>query len=453
MNLDLSKLLEPQREHAVKLLNSLYVNGVAADLSDTGTGKTYSACWIALQMRVPVLILCPKIMIRTWENTLKYFGIKGSVINYDKMIRGTTPYMRYVVDIPTKSEHYDFKMPTNSLVIMDECHKCKALYSKNALLMKALKDHKYKMLLMSATAATNPLEMRSFGYVTGLHSYTTFPSWVKSMGAFINQSGHYEIDSECNEVVKKMSEIHNVLFNELKVAGRMCREMFGKIFPKNTVNVDPINMGNNTSKIESVYLNMEAELARLEERASNYSSHHFAVMMRARRKVELLKVPTMIEYAVDLYEQNISPVLFVNFNETVSAIKERLMSINGLSKKIGYIIGNQTEKQRSRDVEMFQSDEKRIMLVNLRAGNAGISLHDLNGKFPRYSIISPSFSAIDIKQSMGRIHRAEAKTPTVQNIMFAAKTVEERACVRVSSKLTNLSMLNDNDISPDFYIR
>ena len=38
MNVDL--LLSPQREHAVNLLNSLYVNGVASDQSETGTGKT-----------------------------------------------------------------------------------------------------------------------------------------------------------------------------------------------------------------------------------------------------------------------------------------------------------------------------------------------------------------------------------------------------------------------------
>jgi superfamily II DNA or RNA helicase len=226
----------------------------------------------------------------------------------------------------------------------------------------------------------------------------------------------------------------------------MVRESFGDIFPKNKVNTDPVSMGRETKGIDMVYNQMEAELARLEERAGNYSSHHFAVMMEARRKVELLKVPTMIEHLKSMYENNISPVLFVNFNETVSAIKNRLGSLLDVT---GYIVGSQTDKQRKRDIDQFNSDDKRIMLVNLRAGNAGISLHDLNGKYPRHSIISPSFSAIDIKQAMGRIHRAEAKTPTVQNIMFAANTIEERACKRVASKLNNLSMLNDHDLTPD----
>ena len=57
MKIDQSQLLEPQREHAMKLLNSLYMNGVAADLSETGTGKTYTSCWIAKQMNRPISYL------------------------------------------------------------------------------------------------------------------------------------------------------------------------------------------------------------------------------------------------------------------------------------------------------------------------------------------------------------------------------------------------------------
>jgi hypothetical protein len=96
---------------------------------------------------------------------------------------------------------------------------------------------------------------------------------------------------------------------------------------------------------------------------------------------------------------------------------------------------------------MFQSDEKRIMLVNLAAGNAGVSLHDLNGNHPRVSIVSPSFSAINMLQALGRIHRAEAKTPCVQKVFFAADTIEENCCRRVQDKLNNLEALNDGDLT------
>jgi hypothetical protein len=87
------------------------------------------------------------------------------------------------------------------------------------------------------------------------------------------------------------------------------------------------------------------------------------------------------------------------------------------------------------------------MIANLAAGNAGVSLHDLIGNHPRGSIISPSYSAINLLQALGRCHRAEGKTTVIQKILFAAGTIEEEACKRVQSKLQNLDALNDGDLT------
>lgn len=50
-------------------------------------------------------------------------------------------------------------------------------------------------------------------------------------------------------------------------------------------------------------------------------------------------------------------------------------------------------------------------------------------------------------QALGRIHRAEGKTPCVQKVLFAANTIEEDACRRVQAKLNNLESLNDGDLT------
>ena len=76
----------------------------------------------------------------------------------------------------------------------------------------------------------------------------------------------------------------------------------------------------------------------------------------------------------------------------------------------------------------------------------------LTGEFPRHSIISPSYSAINLVQALGRIHRAEGKTPCIQKIVFAAGTIEERCCQRVQAKLDNLDLLNDGDLIGDVSI-
>ena len=45
---------------------------------------------------------------------------------------------------------------------------------------------------------------------------------------------------------------------------------------------------------------------------------------------------------------------------------------------------------------------------------------------PRMSIISPSWSGQEMRQTLGRIHRAGSKTPAIQKIVYVAQTYEEQ---------------------------
>jgi len=446
MNVEL--LLPPQREHDVNLLNSLYINGVACDQSETGTGKSYVAAWIAKNLNSPVVIVCPKIMIPAWTKVLSYFGIKAHcLINYEKLIRGNTEHLSFKDGKDNGPSDYTINFPKNSLVILDEVHKCKSATSKNSDFLIKLKMDGYKSLLLSATSATNPLEMKAFGFATTLHNLTSYRQFITDSGAYVGRYGGFQIDLQSQKTVEAMSNIHDKLFNLYKVSSRMTRKMFDKIFPDNHIMAECFDMGTNTDKINKVYQQMESELAALEESSVNYSQHHFAIMTKARRMAELLKVPTMVEMIEDWYDEGISPVVFVNFTDTVEAIEKQLAKNRKFDGKIARIVGGQSDKVRQKDIELFQSDNKRIMIANLAAGNAGVSLHDLNGNFARGAIISPSYSAINLLQALGRIHRAEGKTKCIQKVMFAAGTIEEDACKRVQSKLNNLECLNDGDLT------
>jgi len=448
MNFDFSKLLAPQKDHVMTLINSLYINGVASDLSETGTGKTYSACWIAKHFNSPVVVVCPKVVISNWTKVLAEFGIKAHVvINYEKLTRGNTEHLSFKNGNDNTPEDYQIKFPANALVIIDECHKCKGWNSKNSDFLIALKNNNYKLLMLSATSATNPLEMKSFGFATTLHNLVNYRNFITGAGAYTSRFGGFQIDIGSRRSIEAMGDIHDKLFNVYKIASRMTRKMFDKIFPDNHIMAECFDMGSNTDKINKAYALMEAELADLEESSSNYSQHHFAIMTKARRTTELLKVPTMVEMIEDWFDEGISPVVFVNFTDTVEAIEKQLAKNRKFDGKIAKIVGGQTAKGRATDIDGFQADTKRIMIANLAAGNAGVNLHDLNGNFPRASIVSPSFSAINMLQALGRIHRAEGKTKCLQKVMFAAGTIEQDACKKVQSKLNNLEALNDGDLT------
>ena len=459
MNLNFNGLLEPQKNHATKLLNSLHMNGFAFDASPTGTGKTYCASWIAKNYGSSVVVLCPKSVQKNWFDTLKSFGIDNPIVmTIEKLVRGKTEYYTFgpLMDYFSrsakqywKSSDINVNFPSNSLVIMDEVHKCKGKYSLNAESLIAIKNAGHKLLMLSASAATNVTEMKAFGYVTALHNGLGFNNFCKDNGVDFNRFGVATWDANLKKCKEGMVRIHNTLFDTLGCASRMNRKDFGDIFPDNQVIADGFDIGSNTDKLKEVYNDMEAELSQLDESSMQYSEHHFAIIMKARRQSELVKVPAMVSWIEDMYDEGVSPVVFINFRETLEAIQKRLDN-SKYSGKIAKIVGGQTQKQRDNEIEQFQSDTKRICLVMIAAGAAGVSLHDLIGNYPRHTLINPSFSAINILQSLGRCHRANGKTPVIQRFFFAnGVTIEERMRQRVDLRLTNLDSLNDGDLSLD----
>ena len=80
-----------------------------------------------------------------------------------------------------------------------------------------------------------------------------------------------------------------------------------------------------------------------------------------------------------------------------------------------------------------------------RAGGESISLHDKVG-IPRRSIISPTWSAQDLRQALGRIHRSGGVSPVIQKILYAGGTVEDRVMAVVRRKLAHLDQITDTDL-------
>ena len=447
MNVEL--LLPPQREHAVNMLNSLYINGVACDQSETGTGKTYVAAWIAKNLNSPVVIVCPKVVIPSWTKVLSYFGIKAHcLINYEKLIRGNTEHLSFKDGKDNSASDYIINFPKNSLVILDEVHKCKGQKSLAGECLIALKNAGYKLLMLSASAATNVTEMKAFGYATLLHSGYGYFDFCKDNGVDFNRFGAMTWDADARKCKDGMLRIHNTLYSTVNCASRMNRKDFGDIFPDNQVIADSFDLGSNTSKLKSVYAEMEYELMNLEEDSKEYSEHVFAIIMKARRNSEILKVPSMVNWIIDMYREGVSPVVFVNFTETLEAIEKRLIESGEFTGKISKIVGGQSPKIRNNEIENFQKDITRVCLVMIPAGAASVSLHDLNGNYPRHTLINPSYSAINTLQSLGRCHRANGKTPVIQRFFFAEGVeIEERMRQRVNLRLTNLDCLNDGDFA------
>ena len=456
-NINTKGLLEPQIPHVKKLVDSLYLNGHAVDMSDTGTGKMFCASAVARELNVPSIVIAPKSIIPQWKSVIKLFDIKPlEVINYEKLVRGNTKWMKWkrmenpeyapsvrsrkkpMTDVPV------FNLPPHALVIVDEAHKCKGVDTSNSWMLIALKLQGFKVLISSATAAASPLDMKAFGFVTNMHSLYNYSNFCLQFGA--EWTGRFgTMTWNADKQSAKMREAHDYLQNITSCASRLTVDMFGDLFPQSQIVAEAFSLGANEKKLQKVYEDMEYEIARLEERAENYSQHIFAIMMRARRLAELVKVPLFVEMIKDLYDEKKSVVIFVNFEDTASGIHKRLIKMID-PDQIGFIVGGQSDKVRQADIDAFNADKKRVLIVNIAAGGTGISLHDLNGNYPRASIVSPTWSAFSMKQALGRIYRTGAKSRVYQRIVYGAGCIEESICKRVQEKLNNLDTLNDGDV-------
>ena len=86
-----------------------------------------------------------------------------------------------------------------------------------------------------------------------------------------------------------------------------------------------------------------------------------------------------------------------------------------------------------------------VLLNNIAAGGASVSLQDLTGEYPRISYIFPTDSPVKFGQAPGRIDRQGGKTPTIQWIPCVAGSLSERMVGATTKKMLQLNALNDGN--------
>ena len=112
----------------------------------------------------------------------------------------------------------------------------------------------------------------------------------------------------------------------------------------------------------------------------------------------------------------------------------------------GAIYGGQKESERNGMIDAFQQNRTHVIIGMMQACGVALSLHDTRHERPRVSLISPSYSASELLQALGRIRRVGG-THATQRIVLAAGSVEERVAKAVNGKIDNIGALTDADLS------
>jgi hypothetical protein len=435
--------LRPWQVEAVgKLCAAIEKWSCAIDGSDLGVGKTYQACGVARELNMDILVVCPKAVMESWRRVIRnHFKMNSKlvgVINYESLRQGksSSNIASYVKKRETRRNEFIWKIPKSTLIVWDESQKLKNPKTKNSETCLAALKQGYKMLFCSATNATNPLELKTVGMSIGLfENNKQYYDWLYRHGVSKGRFG-----MQFNGSKDILNKLHKDIFVNRGV--RLSRDTIPN-FPETQLDAECFDLEqDSTNKINQIYAEMQKELTVLNKKIKTEGKDNtskLTAMLRARQKVELLKVPIFTELIEDALESNMSVVVFLNFDASINALADRFNT-----KCI--IRGENTDIERQQHVDDFQSDKERLIIVNIQSGGAGLSLHDINGNHPRLSLISPAYSAVLMRQATGRVWRDGGKSKSIQKIVFVSNTVEEEVCEKVKIKLENLDTLNDGDL-------
>lgn len=415
------KLLPYQLDHVKSLYETLKNHKRALDASDTGTGKTYTTVALCKLLNLRPFIICPKSVISTWTKVLSHFDYDEGdyeLMNYEQVANKNTD--AYSID---KDESGNYRWNFNSLIhndyeylfIYDEAHKCKNKDTINAKILYSLSKRDVSIILLSATVVDKPLYFVIIGIVLKL--YDTYDDGIMWLSNLCNRKSKHPL-----------LPVHDIIFPEY--ASRMCVDDLQDIFKNNVIETEGIEMDN--------YYDIERQYMKINKLMENNNPTNLGTIQKIRMHIEFLKVDTFVKMTLNYLKENKSVVIFVNFTNTLKELARKL-NTNCM------VYGQQTVEERSKHINEFCSDESRVIICNIQSGGAGISLHDTRGIYPRVSLISPTWSAQDLLQVLGRIHRATGKTDSLQRIVFCKKTVEEGVGAVIKEKINNIRVFNDGE--------
>lgn len=491
--IDSKGLLWYQVEPAQQLLRALTENGAALDASDMGVGKTYMAGAVLRAINDPTLVVCPRVSVASWERMGQHLGTSFDVRHYEALRGGTSPY-GYWQNPPPKVRPKGFSckrcqrkwlegddpgqcpyppptggphdVVTKSLphnygpfrwhegirtLVFDEVHRCSAPDSLQARMLIAAKVQKIKTLMLSATVADSPLNLRAIGFALGLHNLIDrkdltgapgFYQWALRHGCYHIPGLGVQFCSGAEKQREILKKLHADIFPQR--GARLRIDTLGDAFPEVQITAELYNT-EAEGRINKLYDQMREKVDAINAKRE-FSAIALTELLRDRQEIEMLMLPVFIEITRDANAEGRHVALFFNFRETV---EEACRLLKTECRVDGTQIGEAGMRRRQACVDAFQRDEEENIVCTSDAGSESISLQDLCGVFPRLGLVSLGWSSKRARQIFGRLRRALGKSKAIYRCVLAAGTVQERVYESIVDKLDRLDLLNDGDLRKD----
>lgn len=449
------KLYDYQRQPARQLYRALMHGKTEWGFSgawccdDLGTGKTYTGLAAAVATGKEVAIVCPKAIIGTfpkmgnkgagWRGAFAHFKqIPAFILNYESLRTGNREWIKKTGN---RQRAFEWTMnPEDIMLIFDEAHNLKNPSLNRSMAFAAIRQG-FSCLFVSGTMAAAPNNLAATGAAVGLHDMSK-----EGYERFLVQYGCQNLGGSWwfpkgRAAAVHLAKIHRLVFPCR--GSRIRTAELGDRFPETQILCEAVET-DATAAIAAAWREANATIQQLENQGASEGRIKLmqsTAYMDAWHRSERAKIGVIVEMVEREKEEGRSVAIFVNFTD----VREELMR---QLKTSCSIFGGQNQPARDKCIADFQEDRSRVIVCNTKAGGVGVSLHDVNGDFPRTAIILPTNNAVDIGQALGRVHRAGGKSRSRQVVLFAADTIEEEICASTRAKLSAIATLNDGDLRP-----
>lgn len=422
-NIEFHNLFPEQIEHCKKLLKTLKNYGRAYDTSIMGSGKTYMSCSVSYMLSRNIFLISPRILMQYWKDVSKKFNIEViKSITYNSLARNKY-YSSSEKRITKCFEKILTKYKDQLFFIFDEASiiRNRTKQAENLIeIVNILYSYKIPILFLSSTPFDK--EVSIIQVLRALGIFTKYPSYKCNFEICLN-----EIDDFFEGVLHEKLNIANNWCDYIGQKYPLFYKLYKKYILKNFIfRLEKFD----TDKVLDLkiikYRKLDEIIAKqinshsLNTLYNNFNNmyqnfNNIKVAVEIVKKLEKLKVEIFIRIAEEKASKGYKVICIVNFTKNIQKI------YNGLKNKFNviFIHGKLSDEERENNIRNFNNNKNiNILIATMKILSYGVSLHDKKGNEPRFMLISPNFSLLDILQASRRIYRKDVKSDCIVRIVF-----------------------------------
>jgi len=441
----------PHIENIMCKFNEGYIG--VGDTSHQGSGKTFVWCFIARKLGYKILVVCPNVVKKQWEDECKRLGTEWvDIINYEALIGNENSGCKH----KWLTRDGDSYHPTNEylnvvnngiLLVFDEVHrvKCKDAFQSRASFVLAstivgtisrigvlsntiFEKEKYASSILKALGIIRAEKMYIYNPVARKHIFSGY--------------GLAQLIGYCKKLDLEQTEYLRTIYplRDKNNLDELPYQLYINIIRKKLV-FSMVYKPKNLTTMICFYHMSEVDRKKIEEGYSKSKlirndgiKCNFKDLTEGQGLVEEGKINKLIENAEKTLKENTNKkvILFVNRKKTMYTLYQEF-------KSYGSLIVNSDVKGKERKIafELFSEDSEtcRVLIASTKLGGTGLNLGDLYGNRPRTTYIIPSYNYNEDYQAIYRAARTNTKSHSTVIFVYCGNlSIDEKVLLNQLQK-------------------